>query len=239
MRRAIEKELSISLSPLLLGGVLALPAFGQSLDVHPFWQGNKGAWLSHNTYLGDDLNYKIKSYNSIVVVKPGVSDVVMQEIKYYPPGAFYGQAIGLNVPANSGVEFVSESRWLSTGSDGVVVENTSVQKNISTITPLTKNAALLTITSLASGNDSYRMLITLAGRNYRHTVNLGIDADSSVEADVGRLRGVSFFNGKRISPDIIPDQIEHLRKEHQVKFVVRKKPDGQFEAINIISNADK
>ncbi|WP_317928576.1 hypothetical protein [Halioxenophilus sp. WMMB6] len=231
MQTKIKTRL-INWSAILWSMMVLLPlsvAHADKLSETPFWTLNSGLWLSQNTYLGSDLEYKIKSYSSIVDIAVSANGVVIVERKFYPPGAFHGKALGLDIADDVGVELLQTTRWLAEGDDGRVVAEGDVPGPYQfSITPYTGDTAVLAVTNRTTKRDSYRMMISLPSPNYRYVVNMGID-DGSKDGSIGALRGLSFFNGQKITQESLTDHVNKLRQLHQIKAQVLANPDGSFE----------
>lgn len=202
----------------------------------PFWQLSAGYWLSQNTYLDGNLDYKIKQYHSIVTIHLQDDQIITEEIKFYPPRHFYGKAIGLTIPDEVGVQLNIISTATLINQDGqakVVDNNANMHSTTTLITPFNKDSAMLTTTAEGSEIDSYRMLITYPTKDSRMVVNLGIDTPSSKQPK-GGLRGASIFNGSRINKNEIAQLQQTLRTDYHVGALVTADAEGHYRSETII-----
>lgn len=203
----------------------------QAKDV-PFWARSEGYWLNQATYLDEHLEYKIKHYQSIVTIRLDGHKIITEENKFYPPGLFYGKAIGLDIPEDVGVQLNQISVATLVNADGQAKTESALNGQlspVSLITPFNQDSALLTITPQGAKTDLYRMLITLPTKGSRMLVNLGIQAPDDVKPN-GGLRGAAIFNGSRImSNDVVV--IQHkLRLAHHVGALVTADKDGHYSS---------
>lgn len=195
-----------------------------------FWQASQGYWLAQNTYLDSHFDYKIKEYHSIINVKLDGNKVITQEWKYYPPGYFFGKAIGLAIPDSAGVEFSQTTTANILDEQGkaeVKPLNAYFASSTTLITPFTNDSAFMTTSSSKSTTDSYRMLITHPTPDTRIIINLGIQ-EANAEHPKGDLRGISLFNGKRITQEELSAKKNELRAKYKVGFIVSVDKNGKY-----------
>lgn len=220
-------SLTDRITSLTTGLLFSASALAIDLRTEPFWQSSQGIWANHSTYLNGDLEYKIKSYHSITAIDVKADHVTIKETKYYPPGGFYGAAIGLTIDKNEGVEFITITTASAIMGTSDVIMNDGKANRKTTITPLNKDTAMLAASEKGSVIDDYRMFITIPDNNHRFVSNLGIDS-KALGSSAGALKGVSFFNGKRISESEIKEQLNTWRDLYQVGSVVTFS-DGKYQ----------
>jgi hypothetical protein len=210
----------------------AAPAAAGTLSDVPFWSANAGWWESENTYLDGNLDYNIRSYNSIVHVEVDGRRVRETEYKFYPPGklaAAYGRG---QAGPGEGVEVVTITVGEQLDASGAV-RITSVSPAFDDpgrmiITVLTADTALRTVANAATGIDTYRMFITLPTRDKRYVENLGIISEpNDAHGALGGLRGFSLFRGTRIAEGDFEGRRAALRLRNAVHAVVTAGPDDK------------
>jgi hypothetical protein len=210
----------------------AAPAGAGSLSDVPFWGANAGWWESENTYLDGELNYNIRSYNSIVHIVVEGRRVVETEHKFYPPGklaAAYGRG---QARSDEGVEVVTTTVGEQVDAAGTVritaVSPASGDSASMTITVLTADTAVRTVPNAVTGVDTYRMFITLPTRDKRYIENLGIISEpGDPHGALGDLRGFSLFRGTRIAEGDFERRRAALRTKNAVHAVVVAGPDDK------------
>lgn len=203
----------------------------ENLADHPFWQRSSGYWLSLNTYLDGDFEYKIKHYHSITHISVIGLKVTMKEYKFYPPGYFNGKYIGLSIPENMGVELLNVSNGeTNKDSNSVDFNNNQLANTQTQLTTFTEDSALMTVTNTLSLQDSYRMLITMPSKDSRVVVNLGLNNQDSSRTK-GALRGLSILSATRISDKEFDTKVKELREEYQIGILVSLDNNNNYQAI--------
>jgi hypothetical protein len=210
----------------------AAPAMAGTLGDVPFWSANAGWWESENTYLDGEMNYNIRSYNSIVHIVVDGRRVVETEYKFYPPGklaAAYGRG---QARPDEGVEVVTTTVGEQADAAGTV-RITSVSPALGEsarmiVTILNADTAVRTVPNAATGVDTYRMFITLPTRDRRYIQNLGIISEpGDPHGALGGLRGFSLFRGTRIVEGDFERRRAALRTRNAVHAVVTAGPDDK------------
>lgn len=210
---------------LVLLASSALHAQSPSLTDFPFWELNAGWWRSDNTYFDKDLNYMVRSYNSVIHIEIDGRNFRETEYKSYSPSKL---AIALGkgkVAAGEGLETVT----VNTGElidDAGTVRITSTRPTLigvsdTTISPLDSTNGARITRDPDTGQEAYRMLIALPTPEHRYVSNLGLVSQS------GELRGFSLFRGTRIPAGESADWRGRYRRQNNVTAVITAGEDGR------------
>jgi len=220
MKKAVQVITAIagSMFCLTLQAKAELPAF---------WQLSEGVWHSHNMYMDGKFAVKIPDYESVVTIAVKDDEVITTEDKFYPAGYFNGAAIGLDIPAKSGVHLVQTTR-ASLDSKGIAEEQAAAGAPVRTITtPLDGSSAFYTVSDKITGDTSYRMLISYPQNNARIVVNMGLQPVEPGNA-AGALRGLSVFNGVKLPGSEKQALLKQLETVYNATVTVVREADGQF-----------
>lgn len=238
--QAIAMLLSISAASV----AAAQPTTGQGLADFPFWRLVAGWWRAENTYLDANLDYNIRSYQSIVHVEIDGRSYRETEYKFYPPGAMasaYGRG---QVRDGEGVETVTVLTGELVDAAGTV--------RILRITPAAPAAAPLreaeqTVVRVLgpdtgvrvtpnpdTGVDTYRMYMFLPTPDRRYRSNFGLVSDDSgpgaanapAGAAPGDLRGFSLFREARIQPGEFERWRGEFRRRNAVFTIAEPDAEG-------------
>lgn len=191
----------------------------------PFWKANAGWWASDNTYFDGELNYNIRSYNSIVHIEINGRSMLQTEHKFYPPGKMALNYGAQKISANDGIEVVTVMKAEQIDAAGSV-QITQVVPQFgdpleATIRVLGPDTAVQIFSTSTNDVDSYRMFITLPAPDKRYIANFGLVSEVDREASaVGDLRGFSLFRGTRIKADNFEKKRSELRLINHVRAVL-------------------
>lgn len=206
-------------------------SISQNLDEIPFWKMSAGIWLNNATYLSPKFEPRIRSYQSLTQIEVSQQEVVTTEWKFYPAGGFQGSAIGLDIDAAVGVQFRQVYVAVSQGEGRVKIHDAPGQRpqQINEISPVAEDTAIYRVFDKQTGADHYRMLITLVG-DYRYVSNLGLDSHPLASDQLGALRGISFFYGKRIGQAALESELSRLNETFEVGAIVEYK-NGKYRLV--------
>jgi hypothetical protein len=223
--------------------VIAMPvvvahASEPRLSDFAFWRANEGWWRSENTYFDRNLDYNIRSYNSVVHVELDGATYRETEYKFYPPGKM-AQGLGAGrTGADEGVETVTLIVGQLQDASGTVRLKQSVPayagNEVTEIRVLGADNGMRVTTDPATGFDSYRMLVTLPSPDRRYIANFGLvssnagpgAANAAPGAAMGDLRGFSLFRSSRVSGDEF-DRLRHeFRERNKVAAIVEPGANG-------------
>ncbi|MDX2225051.1 MAG: hypothetical protein SFV21_20005 [Rhodospirillaceae bacterium] len=222
-----------------LGLAVAAQAADKTLADVPFWRANAGWWRVDNTYFDRNLDYNIRSYNSVIHIEIDGRTYRETEIKSYAPSRlahYYGR--GLTTEAE-GVETVTVTTGEMIDDAGTVRIASAASgpggEGTTEIRVLSADTAVRVTHNAATGFDSYRMFITLPAPNKRHVANYGLVSDTkgpgaanaAPDARMGDLRGFSLFRGDRIAADEAESWRATFRARNLVKAVIEPGPDGK------------
>ena len=224
------------------------PGFGlaaerPALADYPFWNRVAGWWRADNTYFNANLDYNIRSYQSIVYVEIDGMHFRETEYKFYPPGAMataYGRG---QVRDGEGVETVTllsgeldddagTVRVLRMLPAAPVAAATLREDEQTLIRVLSADTAVRITPNPVTGVDTYRMFMFMPTADRRYRSNFGIVSDRSGPgaanalpgAVPGDLRGFSLFRETRIAPDEFETWRREFRQRNAVSTIVE--PDA-------------
>lgn len=212
--------------------ILTFDVSAASLKDNLFWQASSGFWVSKNTYLDGEYKPKIPHYHTLNAISVSAKNVTSEERKFYPPGAFAASQLGLDIPANKGVELIQVSHGLATADNRVdfAALNSYSLHQSTWIETVSGNTAVMTVTDKQSGELSYKMLITLPTNQSRITASLGVNGHFNGEDSTTPLRGVSVFAARRIDADAFEKMTLALQKQYDVGAIVTIDENGKFQA---------
>lgn len=216
-----------------------------SLADYPFWNLVSGWWRAESTYLDANLDYKIRSYHTIVHVEINGTSYRETEYKFYPPGSM-ATAYGLGqVRDGEGVETVSIlSGELADAAGTVRIVGTSPvgqgeaarrEEEQTVVRVLGPDAGVRITPNPVTGVDTYRMFIFLPTPDRRYRSNFGIVSDRTGAgaanappgAVFGDLRGYSLFREARIAPGEFERWRAEFRRLNSVSAVVEPDAAGR------------
>lgn len=220
-------------SALLIG----FSCHADELDTVPFWQSSSGFWSSENTYLDGQFKAKIPHYQTLNAISLNGNQVISEERKFYPPGAFAASALGLDIPTDQGVQLTQISIGTA-AEDNKRVDFAQLNKyslNQATwLEAISDDTAIMTVAFQESGEIAYKMLITVPTNNSRITASLGINGRFSALPDDAPLRGVSVFAATRISEAAFHEQTLQLQKRYMVGTLVSIDEKGNYVAVPLL-----
>lgn len=178
-------------------------AADKKLSDFPFWRATAGWWRAENTYMDRDLNYNIRSYNSVIHVEIDGRTFRETEIKSYAPSKLalgYGKG---KTTADEGVEAVTVLTGQLIDDAGTVAIEDGEGTEVRILTP---DTAVRVTPNAKTNVDTYRMYIVMPVPDKRYRTNLGLVSDTTgsgaanaaPDAKFGDLRGYSVFREDRI-----------------------------------------
>ncbi len=224
----------------------ARPSAGRSLADYPFWNLVAGWWVGESTYLGPNLDYKIRSYQSIVHVEIDGTRFRETEYKFYPPGAMataYGRGQvrdgeGVETVTVLGGELVDDVgtvRILSMLPAMSAVATESREDEQTIVRVLGPDTGVRVTPNPRTGVDTYRMFIFVPAPDRRFRSNFGIVSDGTGPgaanalpgAVPGDLRGYSLFREARIAPGEFEQWRRDFRERNAVSAIVEPDAAGR------------
>ena len=183
-----------------------------TLADQPYWKLMSGWWRAENTYMDNELNYNIRSYNTLIHVELNGKSYKETEYKFYAPSKLaliYGK--GQTTP-DEGIETVSVLTGELIDEAGTVKITSTVPagpgaEEETTMKVLSPDTAVRVTPNSKTGTDSYRMYIFAPTPNKRYRSNFGLVSDTkgsgaanaAPDAKMGDLRGFSLFREDRIA----------------------------------------
>ena len=224
------------LALVLLLGAGGTSAYGQpaetdeqiGLSQFPFWQKMAGWWESDNTYMDSDLNYLVRSYNSLVHIQLVGRRFHETEYRFYPAGlgaSRYGK--GLEKPGE-GIELVVTTTGELIDDSGTL-GNILMDHSASSTGPnvlyrmLSDNDGVRLNTNPKTGVDNYRMYFNFVTPDRRLRSNVGLYSEN--DENLGGLRAFILYRDRRIDPATFATRRASLRKKHNVKLMSVADPD--------------
>lgn len=191
----------------------------------PFWQANAGWWRSDNTYFDKDMNYNIRSYNSVIHIELDGRTFRETEYKTYAPSKLATARGAGKISDGEGIEAVTVTTGELVDDQGTV-QITRMQPplpgvSLTTIGILDNTTGARVTRDPESGMDAYRMLISLPTRDKRYIANYGLVSRT------GELRGFSIFRGTRIAASEAAEWREKYRSLNNVAAVITAGEDGK------------
>lgn len=200
-------------------------AADKQLSDFPFWKATAGWWRAENTYLDHDLNYNIRSYNSVIHVEIDGRKFRETEIKSYAPSKLATQMGKGKTTAEEGVEAVTVLTGELIDDQGTVRLEGRGGDEMQLLTP---DTAVRVTPNDKTGVDTYRMYIFLPTPEKRYRSNFGLVSDTTGSgaanaapgAKMGDLRGFSLFREDRISDNEVEKWRAEFRTRNKVKAVI-------------------
>ena len=209
------------------------------LEDYPFWRAVAGAWRAENTYMDRDLNYNIRSYNSVILVEIDGRIYRETEIKSYAPSKLAQQNGRGMTTADEGIETVTVTTGELTDDAGTVRITATVPDLLgdsnTEIRILSPDTAVRVTPNSGTGVDTYRMFVFLPVANKRYRSNFGLVSDTTgggaanaaSDAKLGDLRGFSLFREDRIPQGDAEKWRAEFRAKNKVAAVVEAGLDGK------------
>jgi len=199
-----------------------------SLSDFPFWQTMAGWWESNNTYVDADMNYLVRSYNSLIHIQLDGRVYRETEHRFYPAGQATGRyGNGLMGPGEGIEVIVKYTGQLidDAGTVGMVSADHTARSWPSDVTyhMLSNNDAVRVNTNNATKLDSYRFYITVVNPNRRYRSNFGLISEG--EENLGGLRAFILYRDRRIDSSTFEVRRSALRAKHVVKVLSVADPD--------------
>jgi hypothetical protein len=204
------------------------------LSDFPFWQNMSGWWASDNTYFTSDMDYTVRTYNSIVHIELDGTKFKESEHRFYPAGiatSRYGKGL---MAEGEGIELIIIT-------EGELIDDQGTLGNIGTdhaggpsdpavvYTVLGDNDGVRLKPNPKTGVDSYRMYFNFTTPNHRFRSNFGIVYDEA--EDVGALRAFILYRDKRIERSDFKAKRAEFRERHNVKVVSVADPDNPGQSL--------
>ena len=198
----------------------------------PFWQTSAGWWRSENTYFDQDLDYKIRSYNSVIHIELDGRRLRETEYKSYAPSKLATALGGGVIAADEGIEAITVTTGELVDDRGTVHitgSRPALPGTSTTVIRVLDNRTAARITAdPETGLDAYQMLITLPTPDRRYVANYGLvsAAAGTGPARAGDLRGFSLFRGRRIAADEAFVWRERFREKNRVAAITEAGDNG-------------
>ena len=216
--------------------VLASGASAQDakLSDFPFWQKMSGWWASENTYFTADMDYTVRSYNSLVHIELDGTKFRESEHRFYPAGIAttrYGE--GLMGP-DEGVELII----VTTGElvdDKGTLGNIHMDHSSGPFDPsveyrvLSDDDGVRVRPNAKTGVDTYRMYFNFTTPNHRFRSNVGLLYEDG--QDIGGLRAFILYRDKRIEQANFNAKHAEFRARHNVKVLRVVDPDSPGKSL--------
>ena len=199
------------------------------LSDFPFWQKMSGWWASENTYFTADMDYTVRSYNSLVHIELDGKKFTESEHRFYPAGIAttrYGN--GLMGPGE-GVELII----ITTGElidDQGTLGKIRMDHSSGPFDPtvvyrvLSDDDGVRVRPNAETGIDTYRMYFNFTTPNHRFRSNVGLLYEEG--QDIGGLRAFILYRDKRMKGDDFEAKRAEFRTRHNVKVLRVVDPDN-------------
>lgn len=204
------------------------------LSDYPFWQNMSGWWASENTYFTSDMDYTVRSYNSLVYIELDGTKFRESEHRFYPAGiatSRYGKGLmaegeGIELIVVTTGDLIDDQGTLGSiqtdhaggPSDPAVVYNILGDNDGVRLKPNPK-----------TGIDTYRMYFNFTTPNHRFRSNFGIVYDEA--EDVGALRAFILYRDKRIDRSAFKAKRAEFRERNNVKVISVADPDNPGQSL--------
>lgn len=204
------------------------------LSDHPFWQNMSGWWASENTYFTSDMDYTVRSYNSLVYIELDGTNFRESEHRFYPAGiatSRYGKGL---MAEGEGIELIVVTT-------GDLIDDQGTLGNIQTdhaggpsdpavvYNILGDNDGVRLKPNPKTGVDSYRMYFNFTTPNHRFRSNFGLVYDEA--EDVGALRAFILYRDKRMKRSDFKAKRAEFRERHNVKVISVADPDNPGQSL--------
>jgi hypothetical protein len=204
-----------------------------------YWKLMSGWWRAENTYMDSDLNYNIRSYNSLIHIELIGRTYRETEYKFYSPSKLaMGTARG-QISAEEGVETVSVITAELIDEKGTIkltgMAPAGPTDEATIIQVLTPDTGVRVTANPKTGTDTYRMFIFAPTPDKRYRSNFGLVSDKTgagaanafPDAKMGDLRGFSLFREDRIAAGEFDKWRAEFRTRNKVAAIVEAGPDGK------------
>ncbi|NKB43696.1 MAG: hypothetical protein GKS03_05395 [Alphaproteobacteria bacterium] len=216
--------------------VLAGSASAQDakLSDFPFWQKMSGWWASENTYFTADMDYTVRSYNSLVHIELDGKKFTESEHRFYPAGIAttrYGN--GLMGPGE-GVELIIITTGELVDDEGTL-GNVHMDHSSGPFDPsveyrvLSNDDGVRVRPNAKTGIDTYRMYFNFTTPNHRFRSNVGLLYEEG--QDIGGLRAFILYRDKRMTGDDFKAKRAEFRARHNVKVLRVVDPDNPGKSL--------
>lgn len=220
----IARNVSLLLLTLLLGTTGNLSAQNANapsetvLGDFPFWQKMAGWWEGDNTYMDSDMNYLVRSYNSLVRIELDGRHFREVEHRFYPAGlgsSRYGK--GLEQPGE-GIEIVvtKTGELIDEGGTLGKLRSDHLEGSSGSYRLLGNNDAVRLNPNPKTGVDAYRMYFNFVTPDRRLRSNVAIHSEGE---NIGGLRAFILYRDHRIDSSAFDARRAALRKIHDVKLL--------------------
>lgn len=217
---------------LYCGLIFSVVASASNAKTNTFWQQSVGFWASENTYMDGHYKPKIPHYQTLNVITLQGQELISEERKFYPAGAFAASALGLSIPEDKGVQLIQITRGtinLSSGTAEYAPLNRYSQHLRTWSQVISDDTAVTTVANATTGDVSYKMVITMPTTDSRITASLGVNSQYNND-DTSPLRGVSIFSAQRITEQQFDSHTEQLLRAYRVGAIVTIDKSGNYHA---------
>lgn len=198
------------------------------LSDFPFWQKMSGWWASENTYFTADMDYTVRSYNSLVHIELDGTQFRESEHRFYPAGIAttrYGKGL---MAEDEGIELIIVTTGELVDEDGTLgkirMDHSSGAYDPSVVYKvLGDDDGVRVRPNAKTGVDTYRMYFNFTTPNHRFRQNFGIIYDE--DEDFGGLRAFILYRDKRIERSDFKAQQAEYRARHNVKVISTADPN--------------
>jgi hypothetical protein len=199
----------------------------------PFWKNMSGLWASENTYFTADMDYTIRTYNSLVRIELNGTTFRETEHRFYPSGiatSRYGQ--GLMGP-DEGIELIITRTGELLDAAGTLgnirADHSSGPFNPESVyRVLSADDGVRVTPNPETGVDYYRMYFNFTTPDHRFRSNFGLVYDSA--DDVGALRAFILYRDKRVDEAGFAAKRAEFRARNNVKVISIADPDNPGES---------
>ena len=188
-----------------------------------FWRMMDGYWEAKNTYFDSDMNYIIRSYSSLIIIKLHKKNYSETEYRFYPYGIAatrYGKGLvkegeGIEIEVNYSGKLIDDNGTMGNihADHGGVSMGNGVKYEI-----LGGNEALRSNKKAGNTIDSYRLYTTFISPNYRLRSNFGLYY-KSLDEKPGSMRAFILSQDQRIKSEDFNIRRNNLRKKFNIKVV--------------------
>ena len=194
----------------------------------PFWQQMAGCWEGDNTYFDSNMDYTVRTYNSLVKIELSGATFRETEHRFYPAGVGPSRyAKGLARPGE-GVELVVVTTGElidDAGSLGSIrMDHTALSSGPNVVyRVLSNNDGVRLNTNPDTGVDTYRMYFNFITPDRRLRSNVGLY--SKADEKLGGLRAFILYRDHRIQPATFAARRAALRQLHNVTVINESDPE--------------
>ncbi|MDE0799676.1 MAG: hypothetical protein OSB02_02925 [Rhodospirillaceae bacterium] len=204
------------------------------LSDHPFWKNMSGWWASENTYFTSDMDYTVRSYNSLVFIELDGTKFRESEHRFYPAGiatSRYGEGL---MAEGEGIELIIIT-------EGELIDDEGTLGNIQTdhaggpndpavvYNVLSDNDGVRLKPDPKTGVDAYRMYFNFTTPKHRFRSNFGIVYDEA--EDVGALRAFILYRDKRMEGSDFKAKRAAFREHNNVKVISVADPGNPGQSL--------